>query len=428
MDASLVFSALGPAGALIHEATHADTIGSVGETDTFSVALDAGQTLTLLVDPAAGLQPKLQLAGPGVSELASGAMSGGAALLQTVPVAAAGIYTVSVSGLGGTTGSYTVRALLDAALESESFGGPANDSLRTAADLAGSFVELGGGAERGAVLGKLPLPAGRPVSSESFESGVLPAGWTSYSSLGTGRVRVTTEGTAADGAFALLLDRTTYGNTLTEAVWTVNLSGVASPSLTFAHRGPSDYPDSFSGSFTNHANADGVAISADGTTWFPLWSVPGYVATWQTQTLDLASAAASAGIALGPNFQIKFQHYGYPNDISYGRGWDKIAITTPGTSEDWYRIHATAGESLSFAAESLADAGLGLEITSADGTALAQGVTGRANADLAVDHLIASATGDLFVRVHGTIGGEYALAVTRGAHFNSDANDTAATS
>src|SRR5262249_13399613 len=72
--------------------------------------------------------------------------------LQTVPIATGGTYKVTIGGAAGTTGGYTVQVTLNAALESESNDGA--DNARTAEDLNGSFLGLGGsGTDRGAVLG-----------------------------------------------------------------------------------------------------------------------------------------------------------------------------------------------------------------------------------------------------------------------------------
>ena len=69
----------------------------------------------------------------------------------------AGTYTVTIGGGAGTTGTYAMQLILNAALENESHGGPSNDTLLTAQDIDGSFIDLGiGTARHGAVLGRVP--------------------------------------------------------------------------------------------------------------------------------------------------------------------------------------------------------------------------------------------------------------------------------
>src|SRR5262249_54743860 len=141
----------------IYDPSASGTVGFAGDTDSFTLAVDAGLTITLLVTPSAALQPTVELRGPGNTLIgsASGQAAGKKALLQTVP-AAGGLYTITVGG-AGTTGSYTVQALLNAALEAEANDGSANSTLGTAQDLGPSFLTLQTpqvSAGRGAVVGQ----------------------------------------------------------------------------------------------------------------------------------------------------------------------------------------------------------------------------------------------------------------------------------
>ncbi|HSI37385.1 MAG TPA: M36 family metallopeptidase, partial [Tepidisphaeraceae bacterium] len=52
-----------PAGALVYQTSTAGAIGSAADVDEFTIALDAGQTLTVLVTPAGGLRPALEVRG-----------------------------------------------------------------------------------------------------------------------------------------------------------------------------------------------------------------------------------------------------------------------------------------------------------------------------------------------------------------------------
>ena len=146
-----------PLGSLIYQGTAVDDISAIGETDSFTIDLDDGQTVTLVVDPNATLQPTVELfdpAGASLGTATAGAM-GKDAVLQTVPTSGAGTYTVTVGGAADSIGSYTVGLILNAAIETESHDGPANDDAASAEDLDGSFLALGGLAQRGAVLGTL---------------------------------------------------------------------------------------------------------------------------------------------------------------------------------------------------------------------------------------------------------------------------------
>jgi hypothetical protein len=143
-----------PLGSLVHDATVTNTISPVGDTDIFTLNLDAGQTLTVLVTPGGSLQPTIHLTGPSGNFSAPLTAPGMDAVLQAVAITLPSVYTVTVGGAAGSSGLYTARVILNAALELENHGGASNDTLLTAQDLTGSSVEVGGGADRLAVLGQ----------------------------------------------------------------------------------------------------------------------------------------------------------------------------------------------------------------------------------------------------------------------------------
>jgi hypothetical protein len=149
-------------GSLIYDPSATGVINVSGDTDSFTLALDAGQTITVRVDPTipgpATLAPTVTVLNPSIVSIGSAsAAAGNRAVLQTAPVTAAGTYTITVGGAGGTIGNYTVQAFLNAALESESNSGPSNNTPATAQDLNPSFLTLQtslASATRGAVVGQ----------------------------------------------------------------------------------------------------------------------------------------------------------------------------------------------------------------------------------------------------------------------------------
>jgi hypothetical protein len=150
------FNAFAPLGGLVYRtevagrAVHATT-----DTDSFTVTLDAGQTLTLWASQVAGstrLAIELFDAQTGGSSLglAEASSLGQTVLLQTLAVTG-GSYRVEVRSLEGS-GQYSLKALLNAALENESVGGAGNNSLATAQDLTASLISTG--SDRAAVVGQ----------------------------------------------------------------------------------------------------------------------------------------------------------------------------------------------------------------------------------------------------------------------------------
>ncbi|HEV3416195.1 MAG TPA: S53 family peptidase, partial [Pirellulales bacterium] len=108
------FVSVTPAGSLIYQNSTSGSIAA-GSTDTYTLQVATGQSLTILVTPSSGLQAQLILSGPSISSSAASASAGGPALLQTVAIGTTGTYTFTVGGLNGSTGSYSIQANLNAA-------------------------------------------------------------------------------------------------------------------------------------------------------------------------------------------------------------------------------------------------------------------------------------------------------------------------
>jgi subtilisin family serine protease len=169
-----------PLGSLVYESVypHRAIISPVTDADSFTVEVNAGQTLAAVIHPVdASLQPTVQLFGPGGGFLGSavGAAAGSDALVQATPAVTAGTYTLTVSGAAGTTGGYTVQVLVNSAVEAAAHAGPSDGTPATAQPLGPSFVSLGQGADRAAIQGSFAggsdftsfhLNAGQTVSAE----------------------------------------------------------------------------------------------------------------------------------------------------------------------------------------------------------------------------------------------------------------------
>jgi subtilisin family serine protease len=168
-----------PLGSLIYESDypHRAIISPSGDTANFTLAVNAGQTLAVVIHPLdPSLQPTVQLFGPDGSSLgsASAGATGSDALLQATPAATAGTYTVTVGGAKGTTGGYTVQVFVNTAVQAAAHGGPSDSTPATAQPLDPSFVPLGASADRGAIRGtfaggsdftSFQLNAGQTVSA-----------------------------------------------------------------------------------------------------------------------------------------------------------------------------------------------------------------------------------------------------------------------
>ena len=145
----------GPLGSLIYSSGVSGRIAPAADVDQFTVNLDAGQRLSLIV--AADFQAVVTVLGPDSSPVATASASaaGDELLVQGLSIDVAGTYTVMIESLGGTFGNYTIDAVLNAFVEQEPHQGPENNDPASAEDLDGSFSAIGSGnAEQGAVVGQ----------------------------------------------------------------------------------------------------------------------------------------------------------------------------------------------------------------------------------------------------------------------------------
>src|SRR5262249_23463408 len=157
-----------PAGSLIYDCFVDGAIAVPAKADSYDLRLDANQTVALVAHPSApGLRPTVSLFGINHKILASATAPspGTDAVLQAVPIAKAGTYTLTVSGASSSTGAHTLQAILNGGVELEDHGGPTNDSLATAHPLDGTAVPLGANNNRLAVMGTL---AGGPALGDVY--------------------------------------------------------------------------------------------------------------------------------------------------------------------------------------------------------------------------------------------------------------------
>ncbi|KKM63916.1 hypothetical protein LCGC14_1506650, partial [marine sediment metagenome] len=361
---------LEPLGSMASSGGAVGTFDSPGETDGWTLDLIAGQTLAVAARPLDGsLDVGLALVDASSVVLASvdAQAAGGAETLRAVQIEADGTYTIEITaGLG--SGSYEMTVWLNAQIEAEQSGAD-NDDLATAEDLSGAWIDLGDGAHRAVIAGSLGV-----LAWEDFESGIFGPEWSTWVSDPEGRIWLTDAEGTADGHYAMVMDRPTRADTptLNEAVWTVDLVDEDAVWLSFRHRKIADLEDPFDGDFTGHYYADGVAISADGVTWHPVFDADegGYLFQRQT-VIDLSAEAAEVGMVLGQGFQVKFQKSGkgWGPAMTDGRVWDKLLISRP--EVDYYRLDLSAGEVANIVLAGLPEAVMEVAVLDSTGAALA---------------------------------------------------------
>jgi len=175
-----------------------------------------------------------------------------------------------------------------------------------------TIKNVGGGG--GGVISAQSVPY-----TQDFSSG-KPAGssgWEYYSSNAQGRIAVTSgqlrmEDATGDSIY-----------TLNEAVLHVNLAGMSNVVLKLDQVDSGDEETSLPASFTGHRNGDGIAISANGTTWYRLTNLG---SSFTGRSFNLDPVIQAAGINYNSDFRIKFQQYDNYPWSSDGRGFDNITV------------------------------------------------------------------------------------------------------
>ncbi len=185
-----------------------------------------------------------------------------------------------------------------------------------------------------------PEPA--TIFEDDFENVVLKPAW---ALTGTNRWRtIISPLHSPRGSRHLVMDSNLDSYySRNEATLTLNLAGKSNVNLRFWHKeftdddhGPPASP------FTNGADFDGVAISANGTQWYEVQPLRGATSTssYREHLLNLNQLATSKGLTLGNNFKIRFNHYDRntaPSDgfvfddiLVSGLTMDTLAISLPG--------------------------------------------------------------------------------------------------
>ncbi|MES2598580.1 MAG: M36 family metallopeptidase [Verrucomicrobiota bacterium] len=167
------------------------------------------------------------------------------------------------------------------------------------------------------------------VFDEDFEAGTFRPEW---QVTGTGMHRtVISTAESPRGNLHLLMDAHTAAPARNEATLSLDLSGLQDLNLKFwmkdlgdEDHGPPSAP------FSQGADFDGVAISADGLSWHEvhgLRTANSISSSYQQFAVDLSAAAASRGLVFGPGFKIRFNHYDNEPLPADGFAFDDIVLT-----------------------------------------------------------------------------------------------------
>jgi subtilisin family serine protease len=206
----------GPLGSQIYDPTVEGTL-SLNDVDTYTINIDAGQNLSVLVESIDAVSVQVRILDPALQEIASANGSAAQdALINSQPIVTGGVYRIELSALAGTSGRFRLQVVLNAALELEQHTSQTNNDLATAQELESAFRDLGAGAAIAGVLGR---GGSRSAISDGYGYEALSVPFEFQDISITGSRRLTgvddsfTELTAADlNGFSFNFYGTTYNN------------------------------------------------------------------------------------------------------------------------------------------------------------------------------------------------------------------------
>ncbi len=460
--AALVSAA--PPGSLIYQGQVPGLIHVASDTDSYTLALDPGQTLTLLVAPtSSGLRPSVQLRGPSGAVLgsATAAAAGQNALLQTLTVATSGVYTITVSSAGGTSGGYSVQVLLNAARENEgTLAGVSNNTLATAQDLNASFVTLQTSlatTQRGAVMGVTDstnyTAAAIPfvfedisgtgtvitgLTNQDDASVSIPIGFTfQFYGANNTTVFVSSNGLLTFGSGSTAASNSDLTASPTQAAiapfWDdLHTGGGVTGSNVFYQvlgTGANQHLTIqwnkirfFSGGSTGDTLTFEAQLYADGRIQFNYQDLVSGSATGNN------GASATAGLkgtgTQGLNRLLLAFNNGPNNFVGTGQS---TLLSPPPVAPDYYSFTLAAGQMTTVAVTGLSAGNLNLELRNSNDVTLATGVSGPTNLTKVISQFVAAAAGTYYVRITGENNIPYSVLVTRDTTFEKENNNTFAT-
>ncbi|MBX9580456.1 MAG: S8 family serine peptidase, partial [Gemmataceae bacterium] len=421
----------GRLGSLVYGGSTVSTATFAGDTDAFTLALDANQTASVVVTPFYFGSVMVELVAPDGSVVgtATSPADGLPAVLSAAPAADAGTYTVRVTGVGSATGLYQVALTLNAAVEAEAYGGPANDTPATAEPVAG-LTDLRAGpvvGARAAVQGAVGAPlVGAAFASENFDDGLIPGSITTYTSdPSRGRTGVANFGFFPNFTPSLFMDNALDDGVYAynDATYTVDAGGRAVVNLSFDYFNFGDEPDNLPATYTDRAFGDGVSVSVDGVNWRTVLNAnDAYGRSFFTWTgFSGVLQAADFGLAGFDTLYVRFSQYdNYATDFyTDGYTFDNIALSDVTLDADVYSFELAAGQTATVSA-----AGVLLDIVDAGGNVLAAGVPTLEAGSVAT--YTAPAAGTYYARVSGA-SAPYTLVLTTGLDQELGGNDSLAT-
>ncbi len=351
-------TAVNPSGSLVYQGSQSALIAPAGDTDSFTISLDAGQALTAVVVPAATLQPSVTITAPNSTVLGTATASALGTASRPSDRARQRSGDLHGNGKRGCRHGRGSRSKLElnAAVELESHGGPSNNTIATAQPLDPAFTALGSTAQRAAVLGT--TDGGANQTFVSFPLDTNP-GWTYQGQwafgVPTGGGGTSygnhdpTSGHTGSNVIGVNLAgdySTTVGGPFYFTTTAINCTGRTNVQLSFWRWLNSDYPPYVT---------DTVDVSNNGTTWTNMFTntagVPITDSSWQLMQYDIHAVADNQ-----PTVYIRWGYSVTTGAFPYS-GWniDDVSLSAAApVGSDYYSMTLAAGQPVTAGLTSLA--------------------------------------------------------------------------
>jgi hypothetical protein len=454
-----------PFGSMIYDPSASGVVSFAGDVDGFTLNVDPGQTITLLVGPTvAGLQPSVTLLDPSNTVIgsATAGAAGQNALLQTAAAVSAGTYTIQVSGAGGTVGGFQLQVLLNSALEVEgTLASTSNNTIGTAQNIDASFITLQTAlatAHRGAATGT--------SDSANYMASAVPFSFTDISGTGTIVAGLTNQDDTSISV-PIGFNFPFYGSSNTAVFVSSNgLLTFGTSNTGFTNADLTTTPTQAAiAPFWDDQHTNGGAGAASNVFTQILGSAPNRVFVIQWNQVRFFSGGTTGDTLtyqalLGEDGSIRFNYQDLTSGTAGGnnggsatvgvkaagtQGPDRLLLafnsgpnafvgtglstllSPPNPAPDFYAFTANAGDILTLGSKSLATGTVLIDLLDGGGTTLASGAGGPTNLDEAISNFAVPAAGTYYARVTSGASQPYNLVVTRNAAFDTEANDTFAT-
>jgi hypothetical protein len=384
-----------PFGSLIYQRSVGGAVPA-SATQPFTLPVDGGQTITLSVLPAASLQATIEVRDPSnnVIGAATAAGAGQEVLLQTAPITSGGTYTITIGGANNTTGTFHLRAVLNAAFQGEAHGGGSDDTLATAQDLSSSAIALGPiqGSDRMAVLGEV----------EGNEYSLIVTRNANFE-LESNDTMATAQTLGGSG---IVLGAIGNGVAASDADW-YSFSVNAGDNLFLGTTTPSDGPGEFPNTLNPHIElydpngnlvASGTAL-ADGRNERLVYTA--------LSTGQYVGKVTGEGSTVG---EYVLQEQGATGNSPTRISGTVVGLPTAAVT-DFYSFHLQAGQSATLAFKSACVQGA-LQLQDGAGNVLATGVSGAQNVDVFIENFVAAASATYYAVITAGVPETASLMVT----------------